>query len=189
MPAIKLTLANIVEILSQHECFDDILAITRRKAAFHDQRQAFDVLKLLGLFYQRELEHNIKALRALKEQATRRYLATQAKEYEFQIARKNAVIKGIRVHHAGLWDYLDFHASKLPHDNTEWIWRTGEKIPKRPKISPFHAQEVSKKLQLPHVRMLGSSTSIHEASQLLFRSSYVQFKRKYLKVKSRFCRY
>jgi ubiquitin-protein ligase len=130
-----ISLEDVKEWLTDHESFDDMLAIVASTSSYRKRAMAEEVLEFATLLASRELRGKSKEYSDMRSWATRLFLLNGLAGYELRMVAIRKVIGGLNFHKAALCDFIIFKAqgSKVGQSFT---WTYGQPIPSTESGSP-----------------------------------------------------
>ncbi len=141
-----------LEHVSNHESYQDMLAIIRTGSLFERDTVASAVLKHLSILYRRQISHLQKKIEDMKSWATGRFFADQSKMHHRQMAQQTRLVAGLAAHKRALCDFLQYHAANSLPEDKPWQWHVGEEAPKWRKKGAPASQGLAEPLLVPKVR-------------------------------------
>ncbi|PVH87391.1 hypothetical protein DL98DRAFT_448903 [Cadophora sp. DSE1049] len=127
------TIDEMKTLVTEHESFDDMVAIVQDAPSTNQRSMASRVLGLLSGLTSQELAHRFKQL----EESKRRMPFYQYRGVEAagqsDISKLKSLIAGLTTHKNAICDFLIYRATNSTTLDQKFVWNIGDAIPKFPR--------------------------------------------------------
>lgn len=143
----------MVYLITEHESFQDLLAIVQHTSVLNKQAYPSRIIHYLTKSYIRELKDHKRNFKSLTKSTTSRYLGRN-NQSQTQIVKLERIIQGLASCKQAICDHLVYTAGVTKQQTTDWRWSVGDQIPKLIEYSPSTAQSTLSNFFVPNVRIL-----------------------------------
>ncbi|KAG4437405.1 hypothetical protein IFR05_007130 [Cadophora sp. M221] len=157
------TIDEMKTLITEHESFEDMVAIVRDTSVDNRRHIATKVLGILSNITSEELTHRLKQLDESKRRMPfYRYRGIEAAG-QTDISKLKSLIAGLSTHKHAICDFLIYRAANSASLDQNFVWNVGDTIPKIPKKDKETVNALSgEDLAIPHDFMCPISRDVME---------------------------